>query len=464
MITVNSRILGAINLILVTVILCQITYGKVIYVDDNATGINDGTNWTNAYMYLQDALADANDSAKPVEIRVAQGTYKPDHGNGYITGDQHTSFLLKSGVMLKGGFAGVGGVDPDTQDTQLYTTVLSGDLSDNDNRYLSNFTENSHHVIICTDANETAVLEGFTITGGYAKDEAGGGMFNDHASPTVRRCVFFDNYASTGGGMYNNFSSLTVTDCMFDGNLAEVAGGMYNHESAPVIKSTVFHENRASMLGGGGLYCVESDAMVINCLFIDNEASWGGGMHTWKGSPTLINCTFSNNRSSGWGAGMNNEIEGHATIKNCIFWGNIPDQIRTMSGGMGRRFTVDVTYSDIQGGFQGEGNIDIDPFFADPVAGDYHLKSYGGRCDPVSQDWVLDYVNSPCVDKGDPNSPVAFEPSPNGGVINMEVLSIWGPTAARPRPANRRWAICHPSTAAAQEIRTIHTKLLLQKT
>ena len=65
--------------------------------------------------------------------------------------------------------------------------------------------------------------------------------------------------------MYNNFSSLTVTDCMFDGNLAEVAGGMYNHESAPVIKSTVFHENRASMLGGGGLYCVESDAMVINC-------------------------------------------------------------------------------------------------------------------------------------------------------------------------------------------------------
>ena len=56
---------------------CPFSNGKVIYVDDDAAGANDGTNWTDAYHYLQDALTDANDSEKPVEIRVAQGIYLP---------------------------------------------------------------------------------------------------------------------------------------------------------------------------------------------------------------------------------------------------------------------------------------------------------------------------------------------------------------------------------------------------
>jgi len=415
----QSWVARTITLLLVAVTVCPCVHGKVIYVDSDATGSKDGTDWTDAYVYLQDALADANESEKPVEIRVAQGTYLPDHGTGYVVGDQQPSFLLKSGMTLKGGFAGVGAVDPDLWDPGVYETVLSGDLTGNDQRWLPNLAENSHHVIWCLEADATAVLDGFTIMGGYAKDHVGGGMYNDHASPTVRHCVFFDNYASTGGAMYNNSSDLTITDCMFDGNLAEVAGGVYNHDSHPIITSCVFHDNRATLLGGGGLYCVESDATVSNCLFVNNEASWGAGMHTWKGSPTLINCTFSNNHSSGWGAGMNNEVEGHAVVTNCIFWGNTPDQIRTMSGGMGSQFVTDVTFSDIQGGYAGQGNIDLNPFFADSDAGDYHLKSQAGRWDPTSRSWVIDYVTSPCIDAGDPNSPVASEPSPNGSVVNL---------------------------------------------
>ena len=53
------------------------------------------------------------------------------------------------------------------------------------------------------------------------------------------------------------------------------------------------------------------------------------------------------------------------------------------------------------------------------VEGDYHLKSQAGRWDPNSQSWVIDDVTSPCIDAGDPNSPVALEPFPNGGIINM---------------------------------------------
>ena len=53
------------------------------------------------------------------------------------------------------------------------------------------------------------------------------------------------------------------------------------------------------------------------------------------------------------------------------------------------------------------------------VEGDYHLKSQAGRWDPNSQTWVQDDITSPCIDAGDPNSPIGLEPFPNGGYINM---------------------------------------------
>ena len=102
---------------------------------------------------------------------------------------------------------------------------------------------------------------------------------------------------------------------------------------------------------------------------------------------------------------------------------------------------VIIRYSDVQGGWPGDGNIDVDPHFASPgrwvdgdnpatvvtptysnaawIDGDYHLKSKAGRWDPASGGWVLADVTSPCIDAGDPGTPVADEPLPNGGRINM---------------------------------------------
>jgi len=105
-------------LVFLLVTLCIAATGKTIYVDQDATGVNDGTSWENAYIYLQEALADANTAEKPVEIRVAQGVYKPNGGLVAIPEFdwRTTTFKLINGVTLKGGYAGFDEPDPNWSD------------------------------------------------------------------------------------------------------------------------------------------------------------------------------------------------------------------------------------------------------------------------------------------------------------------------------------------------------------
>lgn len=100
-------------------------------------------------------------------------------------------------------------------------------------------------------------------------------------------------------------------------------------------------------------------------------------------------------------------------MTNCILWGDTPDEVSDANS------TLNVTYSDIQGGWSGEGNIDADPCFANPGNGDYHLKSEAGRWDTNNQTWIKDTVSSPCIDGGNPNSDWTGEYWPHGEHINM---------------------------------------------
>ncbi|MHC4147824.1 MAG: hypothetical protein ACYSUD_24100, partial [Planctomycetota bacterium] len=135
-------------------------------------------------------------------------------------------------------------------------------------------------------------------------------------------------------------------------------------------------------------------------------------------------CTFAANFASNGTAFAStpDDAESQAAcvllVVNCIFRDG-GDEIYN-----GDDSVNDVTYSNVQEGggrfpFPGEGNIDADPYFADPDSGDYHLKSQTGRWDPVGQAWIRDIATSPCIDAGDLTTPVALEPAPNGGVINM---------------------------------------------
>jgi hypothetical protein len=160
---------------------------------------------------------------------------------------------------------------------------------------------------------------------------------------------------------------------------------------------------------------------IINCKITGNLG--GGISHGGESIIIIRNSTISGNS----GGGVYGGSRWNTLLINCIVWGN--------SGGEIDGFPT-ATYSNIKGGWPGEGNIDMDPGFALPgywdpngtlwnvnddfwVDGDYHLKSQAGRWDAKEGRWTRDEVTSPCIDAGNPASPIGLEPFPNGGIINM---------------------------------------------
>jgi len=379
---------------------------RQFYVDDDATGENNGSSWADAYNYLQDALAAA---WRGDEIRVTQGVYKPDQGVGITPGDREATFQLKNGVTVKGGYAGFDSQDPNERDIYAYETILSGDLVCNDRvlndpRKLLNDpcrVENSYHVVTGSRTDETAVLDGFTITAGnddshyydpwhgWVTFGKGGGMYNYVGNPKVTKCTFTENSSNwVGGGMYNYQSNATLANCIFSKNSADEGGGMFNFEGNPMIAKCTFIANSASQ-AGGGIYNLQLSPTITNCTFSCNSAYQGGGLcNSWSSSPRLINCTFAANSANRGNALACDSFFGpprDVQVINCIIWGGIWHKDTS---------TIAVTYSDVKGGWPGDGNINADPYFVEPgywdvngvwVDGDYHLL--GG---------------SPCIDTGDP--------------------------------------------------------------
>ena len=211
----------------------------------------------------------------------------------------------------------------------------------------------NYHVVQCVNGEDTnTILEGFTITGGNANGidafNQGGGMYNRDSSPTVKNCTFTGNSAGYGGGMLNDNSSPTITDCTFIDNTAtDFGGGIENYN-------------------GGS-------PTVTNCLFSGNTAEDGGGMINNGCSPTVTNCTFSGNTASTAVGGMYN-LNSIPTVTNCIFWGNTPYEIINSGG------SATVTYSDVEGGWGGTGNINADPCFVDADGSDLRLSSSASPC------------------------------------------------------------------------------------
>jgi hypothetical protein len=275
------------------------------------------------------------------------------------------------------------------------------------------------------DGNSAII--GFTITNGYAPIQMMGGL------PEI--------FASIGGAILCGWSSPTISNCTIRGNQAigddpryDAGGGIHSWNASPTITNCTFTGN--SGRNGGGIACYgwfqPSSPTLANCTFVKNSAYHGGGMYNVYSAPTLANCTFTDNVAQGAGGAIANYERNNVTLTNCTFGGNIATNGNAVScdsqqqrypstvevtnsilwdGGSeiwnNDNSVITVTYSDVQAGYSGEGNINVDPCFADPCNGDYHLS-----------------LSSPCIDAAD-NTAVPLDTADLDGDGKTNELVPW---------------------------------------
>ncbi len=268
-------------------------------------------------------------------------------------------------------------------------------------------------------------LTGCTIESNIAGDNVydGGGVFcSNHSNPTFTQCTIRENTAMNGAGVYClNFSSPVFEECSILENIAGIGGGgvaCFFYSSPGFIKCTISENESArhSSYGydaGGGVLCAYGSSPDFRACFITKNASYNGGGVDCIGnsSPRFVNCIIADNYTDTDGGGLRVNVDSNVTIYYCtitrneagtrdpelergcggalrvnkssvkivnsILWGNTAevegDEIYQASG------YINISYSDIGGGWPGTGNMDGDPEFINPDEGDYHLKA-GSKC------------------------------------------------------------------------------------
>lgn len=314
----------------------------VRYVDIDAAPGGDGSSWASAFNDLQDAL-DA--SCAGVDIYVAEGTYRPSQAIEESDA-RSVTFVLIDGVALYGGFAG-GETSLDERDPVAHETILSGDIAGNDVAAGDRFADNAYHVVWANGVSGSAILSGFTVTGGLADgpsgpQQRGGGAHIEDASPTITHCRFLGNRAmQRGGGVYNRNGHPLISDCEFRFNEAGIlgGGGLYNDIQGADIRRCGFYSNTTTSSGGAVHNFGSFVIAMSDCEFVDNRASAGGAIANNAGpNLTLVNGFFAGNVANAGGLGpafggamMN--LGGTTHLFNCAFVGNRAEAGSTLTAG-----------------------------------------------------------------------------------------------------------------------------------
>lgn len=378
-------------------------FASVWYVNlGNTSGVEDGLAWATALTAIQPAIEAA---ASGDEVWVAAGVY--DEWRNAEDG----ALELREDVALYGGFLG-GETSREARNPAENETVIDGAVS--------RLGEPAYHVVT-TDA--TALLDGFTIRGGQATGSgsgrnSGGGMLIRGGAPEITDCRFVSNAAllggalttlndgapiltrvtftgnaasSFGGATYSN-ADIAFTDCRFTGNSGYLCGGAAVYTGTARFSACVFDANVAVSRDGGAIWIssggtVELDATRFdsnfaeqnggaiaawsgavtarNCIFRANHAEEAGGAVYSLAVVELLNCTIWKNTAGTASAGIVNN-GGALSMINCDLYGNTPAQILSLSAQ-----PADVIFSNVQGGFSGEGNIDVVPAYRAPDSGDF---------------------------------------------------------------------------------------------
>jgi hypothetical protein len=405
---------------------------EVIYVDVTAAGANNGTSWDDAFSGSQGLVAAINSAVSGDEIWVAAGRYIPGTA-------RTSSFILKNGVAIYGGFSGSETL-LSQRNVAANVTILSGDVNNNDSPYPSTtgWAENVYHVVTGTGRNQTAVLDGFTISRGFANgsgtdQERGGGVICTSGNPTFRNLVVINNRVTFGGGaFYLRTASPTITDCRIEANNGGSFGGacdMFTNCN-PVWERCLIIGNTAARAGGVEVFgTCQPD--FFNCIFANNTSTssgGGGGMYVASSSNVdIINCTLYANASTAVAGGGVLTSGSNTRVRNTIVWANTGPGGATAGNQLtGSAYTVQ--YCCVMNGFTGAGNISTNPMLVNPAGRDFH-PDFGspvidaGRNSDYSSQNLLDFDSAPrFVD--DPTTPDTGLGTPP--IIDMGALELQG--------------------------------------
>ncbi len=212
----------------------------IVYVKVGGTG--NGSSWANATGSLQGAI----NAVGTQQVWVAKGIYDVP---------SPSSFVMKNGVAIYGGFDPEQGIDDLTDARILPGTGLQGTILNG---------KNERPVIFNADngLTVTAILDGFTITGGAGN--AGGGIYGVSGSPTFRNLLLKGNSATIGGAMYIGSSSPVITNVAMVNNTANDGGGIYHVFGSPVLTNVTIANNTANR--GSALYLMDGPMQLRNTI------------------------------------------------------------------------------------------------------------------------------------------------------------------------------------------------------
>ncbi len=318
------------------------------YVDWDAEGSDTGTSWANAYLKLQTALALAVDGD---EIWVAAGTYYPDEGTGQTEDDLSSNFQLITGVSIYGGFYG-DETTLDQRDVMANPSVLSGDIDQD-----GSTSGNAYHVVRGNGADATALLDGFTITAGYAffasssPRRSGGGLFIVSGSPTLARLTITGNAAQNdGGGLFLNDSQSALIGCTIAGNSAmRDGGGLYALNSNPTLTGTTVDENTSTEKGAGLYIDSESSVVLTGATITRNAATGNGGGLFNQSSGTKVRSTILSGNADAGGTDASAQLHNNGGATPTVRYSMLRG-----SGGSGAAWDANL-------GTDGGGNLDVNP-------------------------------------------------------------------------------------------------------
>jgi hypothetical protein len=391
--------------IFLVVLWIQAAAGRTIYV--TTTGHNSRGNGSSGspYRTIQMGIDSAVDGDT---VLVADGTYTGD-------GNRDLDFRGKDIIVR--------GIDPNDQNVVAATIIdCQGGIGNEHRGFYFHSGETS-----------SSVLDGFTIKNGYK--HPGAGIYCIDSDPIIKNCKITENTAEwsngIGGGCFFSNSSAEIIDCQITFNSAigtsthsgnGWGGGIGIAENSIIAISDTQIINNYATYSSGGVGVNSSSLSVVNSVISNNSSQWGAGLSFQDSSPTIMNSTVTENSAEFSGGGFYC-IRSNVTVMNTILWGDTGGEI----DGWGSSITV--TYSDVQGGWTGEGNINADPLFVNTANADYHLQE-----------------SSPCIDAGDnsaipPSTVLDLDGNPRivNGVVDMgayEGRIVQPKTAYNPNPVD----------------------------